>query len=115
MEKPLKEAVDFARHHRDALARIPVAVFSSGLFMREDTVENREKTRGFLTPLLELVPDPVSIAFFGGSLAYEKLNFLLRFAAKHDTSGMMREGDWRNWEEIRVWAGGLAGHFSRPV
>lgn len=111
MEKPLKEAVDFARRHRDALARMPVAVFSTGLFMREDTVENREKTRGFLAPLLELVANPVDVAFFAGKLDHGKLNFLLRFAAKHDKTGAMEEGDWRDWDAIRAWAGGLSARL----
>jgi len=115
MEKPLKDAMDFARRHHGALAQMPVAVFSTGLYMREDTLENREKTRRFLAPLLELIADPVSTAFFGGKLEHEKLNFLLRFAARHDKSGMMQEGDWRNWEDIRAWAAGLTACFSQPA
>ena len=115
MEKPLKDAMDFARRHQSALARMPVALFSAGLFMREDTPENREKTRGFLGPLLNIVPNPVSVEFFGGKLDHGRLNVLLRFAARHDKSGMMQEGDWRNWREIRAWAGQLATHLSQPL
>jgi menaquinone-dependent protoporphyrinogen oxidase len=112
MEKPLKGAVDFARRHQDTLAKMPVAVFSIGLVMREDTPENREKTRAFLAPLLEFVPNPVSVAFFGGKLDHGKLNFLLRFAARHDKSGLMQEGDWRNEDAVRAWAGTLPALFS---
>ena len=84
---------------------------SMGLLMREDTPENRKKARGFLIPLLELDANPADAAFFGGKLDHGRLNFLWRFAARHDKSRAMQEGDWRDWDAIRAWAGGLAARL----
>lgn len=116
MEKPLKEAVTFAGKHREALSALPTAVFSMGLYMRDDTPENRSKTRAILTPLLEHVPQAVAVEYFGGCLKHAQLGFLLRIMARHDSSGILQEGDWRNWEAIRAWAGHLCERFGlRPA
>ena len=107
MGRPLKDVVGFARRHREGLARVPVAVFSVGVFMREDTPAHREGTRQALAPLLTLIPNPVSVEFFAGKIDYARLGWLLRFFASRDKSGAMREGDWRNWDAIRAWAASL--------
>jgi menaquinone-dependent protoporphyrinogen oxidase len=107
MGKPLKEAVTFVDRYRDELKKNTVALFSVGLQMKEDTEENRTKAKGFLRPLLETIGEPVSIGLFGGSVDYKKFGLFLRFFAKKEKTGILHEGDWRNWEEIRKWAKSL--------
>jgi menaquinone-dependent protoporphyrinogen oxidase len=104
MGKPLPEAVDFAKKYHGVLAQAPVALFSLGVGMCEDTPENRKETMGYLVSLLDQLNAPVSIAMFGGKVDYSKLSWLLRFFASKDKSGALREGDWRNWEALRAWA-----------
>lgn len=117
MEKPLSEAISFARKHRAALAQRPVACFSLGVYMREDTPENRAKTLRFLSPLLREIQPPVSLGLFGGKIDYSKLSPFWRLLISQDKSGLMREGDWRNWEIIRLWAENLVPllEISAPV
>jgi menaquinone-dependent protoporphyrinogen oxidase len=104
MGKPLKEAVTFVRKYHDELRKTPVALFSVGLQMKEDTEENRTKAKVFLTPLLDIIGEPFSVGLFGGSIDHKKFGLFLRFFAKMEKTGMLGEGDWRNWEEIRKWA-----------
>jgi menaquinone-dependent protoporphyrinogen oxidase len=107
MEKPLSEAVNFARKHRRALAALPAACFAVGLTMKVDTPENREQAKRLMSPLLQEIPAPVSLGLFGGKLDYRKLNPMLRCFFSLDKSGDLAEGDWRNWDAIRAWAGEL--------
>jgi menaquinone-dependent protoporphyrinogen oxidase len=109
MGKPLGGAMRFARKFRGELAGTRVVVFALGLGMREDTPENRVTMRGFLSPLLEILGEPWSLGLFGGRLDYRKLGAVFRWMFRRDTTGEMREGDWRDWQAIRQWAENLAG------
>jgi menaquinone-dependent protoporphyrinogen oxidase len=115
MEQPLPEALNFARRHKAALARLPVAVFSLGITLREDTPENRVKARSFLAPLLADLPEPVSLGLFAGKVDYARLSPVWRWMASRDQSGMMREGDWRDWGQINDWALELVHTLAEPV
>jgi menaquinone-dependent protoporphyrinogen oxidase len=112
MEKPLSEAVNFAKKFKSELANRPLACFSLGVWMREDTPEHREMTRCFLKPLLSELPEPASLGLFGGRLDYSNLSPIWRVLASQDKTGLMQEGDWRNWEAIRAWANELAPKLS---
>ena len=105
--KPLKDAISLVNKYRAELSRTPVALFSLGLQMKEDTAENREKTRGFLAPLLRIIGEPVSLGLFAGRIDHKRFGFFLRFFARHEKTGILNEGDWRDWEEIRKWAESL--------
>ena len=104
MGRPLSDATVFARRFRLALNQMPVALFSVGAQMREDTDENRKKTLGFLSPLLSEVKQPARVGMFGGRVENSQLSPLWRMLSPRDKSGMMHEGDWRNWEAIHGWA-----------
>ena len=112
MEKPLSEAVNFAKKFHAELASRPLACFSLGVWMREDTPEHREMTRCFLKPLLDELPEPASLGLFGGKLDYSTVSPIWRVLASQDKTGLMQEGDWRNWEAIRAWASELAPKLS---
>ncbi len=99
--KWLPEATKFVEKHRDALSQVPVAFFTVCLTLKEDTEENRRTVAAYLDPVREVV-QPVDVGIFAGMMDYGKLPFILRLMMK-----MMKapEGDFRNWEAIRAWAG----------
>ncbi|MBN1194198.1 MAG: flavodoxin domain-containing protein [Methanomicrobiaceae archaeon] len=99
----LSDALDLVTRHREALARIPVAVFAVGILIADDTPGNRQKLQAAFEPVLQLIT-PVSTALFPGKLDSKALSFPLRMMLK-----VMKtpEGDYRNWDAIRSWAKGL--------
>ena len=98
--KWLPEATKFVEKHRDALGRVPVALFTVCLTMKDDTEENRRTVAAYLDPVREVV-QPVEMGLFAGVMDYSKLPFLLRLMMKAMKSP---QGDFRDWEAIRAWA-----------
>jgi len=101
--KVLPETLHFVEKHRVALRQIPVAYFVVCMTMQEDTATNRETVRGYLDPLVALVP-PVDIALFAGEVNLKKLAPALRILVRAMEAP---QGDFRDWEAIRGWAEGL--------
>ena len=99
--KWLPEATKFVEKHRDALSQVPVAFFTVCLTLSEDTEENRRTVAAYLDPVREIV-QPVDVGLFAGMMDSSKLSFLLRLMMKKMKSP---EGDFRDWEAIRDWAG----------
>jgi menaquinone-dependent protoporphyrinogen oxidase len=101
--KWLADASDFVTRHREALAKVPVALFAAGILIVEDTPENREKLQAALAPALQQVT-PVSVGLFAGKLDPKALSFPLRMMLK-----VMKtpEGDYRDWDAIGDWAKSL--------
>ena len=92
----------FLRRHREALARLPVAIFGMGpLTTREDDVVG---ARSQLERSLAKVPEvaPFSTAIFGGVVDPAELHFPL---------SRMEPSDARDWVEIESWAHELATAF----
>ncbi len=98
--KWLPEATKFVEKHRDALGRVPVALFTVCLTLSEDTEENRRTVAAYLDPVREVV-QPVEMGLFAGVMDYSKLPFILRLMMKAMKSP---QGDFRDWEAIRAWA-----------
>jgi len=107
MDKLLSDAVKFAKKHEPDLHRMKTAYFVVGVTMKQDTPENREKVKGFLEPLCR-IREPVSIGLFTGKIDYSKVGFSWKVMAKLDKSGLMEEGDFRNWDTISKWANEIA-------
>ena len=107
--KPLPEAIRFAATRKDGLADLPIAYFVLCDTLREDTAENRARARGYLDPLVA-VKAPVSLGLFAGARNFSKLHPFLRWLLKN----VMRlaEGDWRDWDQIRVWAADLPSRLA---
>jgi menaquinone-dependent protoporphyrinogen oxidase len=110
MGKVPGEAVAFAKKHKAALLRLPVAEFIVCLTMSEDTPEHRCTAQGYLDQINAAAPgvQPVDIGLFGGAVLQDgedvkKLNPILRGMTK----SMKDIPDGRNWDEIRGWAAGL--------
>jgi len=101
--KWLGDALEFVKKHADALQTVPVAIFSVGLTMTEDTPENREKMAEAAAGVTDLV-SPVATGMFAGKLVYKALNLPMRLIIKAMKSP---EGDFRNWDAIREWGNSL--------
>jgi menaquinone-dependent protoporphyrinogen oxidase len=113
---PLPEMTYFVRHHREQLNVLPTVLFAVCMTMRQNTPENRAQAISFLTPITDWIT-PVSIGLFGGVMDYDKLNFFFRWAFSRSKDEGMAEGDFRDWDAIRIWADSashtLAAHPAR--
>jgi menaquinone-dependent protoporphyrinogen oxidase len=102
------ESKRFARRHREALGKVPVAHFIVCGTMAEDTQENRATAMGYLEPLRQAAPDivPVDTGLFAGAVLtdtpeFAGLFFLFRSIVKSVQEEMQ---DDRDWDAIRAWA-----------
>ena len=103
MRRLMPQAVDFVKANQQALSQVPVAYFTVCLTMKDDTEENRRTVAAYLDPVREVV-QPVDVGLFAGRLDSSKLSFIYRLIIK---AMGQPEGDFRNWEAIRAWAGEL--------
>lgn len=111
-EKPLSEMMNFISKFSQNIPSKKIACFSAGVYMRDPSPENRAKTKQMLEPMMAALPEPVSVAMFGGKVDYKKIAPFWRFLVSLDSSGLMREGDGRDWEIIRSWGRSLGKEFS---
>jgi menaquinone-dependent protoporphyrinogen oxidase len=100
---PLPEMTHFVRHYRQPLSAIPTVLYAVCMTMSQDTPENRTRALSFLTPITDWIT-PVSIGLFGGVMDYDKLNVFFRWAFSRSKDKSMAEGDFRDWDAIRIWA-----------
>lgn len=96
----LPPAKKFVKSNKDALAKIPVAFFSLGFKMIDDTPESREWMKKKLKVVTKHVT-PVDIGLFGGKYVKPEKGLKMPFP----------EGDWRDWQKIQAWAEGLVDKF----
>lgn len=107
------EAVKFAKANASLLAGKPVALFSVGMQMAEDTEANRAQAKAFLQPLIDDLK-PVAVATFGGKVDLKKAGLIWGAAYKMVAKQKQKEGsggdpfaDYRDWDAIKAWAAGL--------
>lgn len=125
-----RDAVRFLKLHQDYLSQIPVAYFITSLELtltnphdvngvplfldprhghvpknpaKLTRIEKRTTELSYLKPMLDGVPKvrPLSVAFFGGALDYDKLSLLPKLFVKYIIGS--KPGDYRNWAAIRTW------------
>lgn len=94
----LPDGVDFLADFQEALAAVPVALFTTCLTMVDDTEDNRRTVMAYMAPVLAHLPAtrPVGIGLFAGSMDPAMRLILPPGAGPH--------GDYRNWGAIREWA-----------
>lgn len=101
-----KEARKFLEANEATLAQMPVWIFSSGPTGEGDPVE---LVQGWEFPnKLQPVADrigPRDITVFHGASDPDKMSFLERWMIKNVKAPV---GDFRDWEAISAWAGGIA-------
>lgn len=103
MGRLLPEALGFLKRFRGRLEVIPFACFLTGVTLKAGDEESRRLARRCLEPAFQ-VREPVSFAAFGGRLDHATLGPFWRVLAARDPSGVMTEGDFRDWDRIRAWA-----------
>jgi menaquinone-dependent protoporphyrinogen oxidase len=99
----LAPAVDFATRFKEPLGTLPVAIFTAHIMALGEGEEDRARRQAYIQPVLEQIA-PVATAFFAGCVDPEKLSFVEKTIGRIVGSP---EGDKRDWEKIRAWAGEL--------
>jgi menaquinone-dependent protoporphyrinogen oxidase len=99
-----KDALAFIAKHRQALQKVPVAVFALGPF--HDVEKEWKDVRALFDKVLQGLPwfSPFAREVFGGKFDPETLRFPMNLIP---ALKKMPASDIRNWEEIRSWARGL--------
>lgn len=103
----MKEATEFVRRNRDALAQHPVWLFSSGPLGSKASYAGKPDPQDALVPKefaeLRAAIHPRDTRIFFGALDYSQFGFPERVFAKR-----MPQGDFRDWAEIDAWATEIA-------
>jgi menaquinone-dependent protoporphyrinogen oxidase len=104
----LPEAMQFMRTHQAALSQRPFAAFMVCMTMAMKKESFRQGVADWLAPVRTLVK-PVSEGYFAGILDIGKVpSFSDRLKFRLSVlSGIWSEGDHRDWDAIRAWAGSL--------
>ena len=103
MGKMKSSVIKFAEKNREALGRVPVAVFLVCLTMAKDTPENRKTASGYLDPLKAIVK-PVSEGLFPGRVRFMDLPYpqkLLTFLPAFKKA--VPEMDAMDWVKTEKW------------
>jgi len=98
-----KDALHFTLKHASELARKKVSYFIVGATMKKYTPSNREKAKDSLKPLCK-IREPINLGLFAGKIDYTRFDPIMRAVALKDETGLMEEGDYRDWDFIRKWA-----------
>lgn len=109
----MPEATEFVTANQNILSKLPVAYFFTCLALSiQNEKAAKKKAMAYSDKLYSLVPQvkPVDVGRFAGVLDYNKLSFFFRLIFKVILSILgVQEGDYRDWEAIRLWAKGV--HF----
>jgi menaquinone-dependent protoporphyrinogen oxidase len=106
--KWLPEAMQFMQTHQATLAHKPFAAFLVCMTLAMPNDKYREHVATWLGPVRVLVK-PVSEGLFAGALDISKIpSFRDRFKFRLSVAfGVWSEGDHRDWNAIRAWAGSI--------
>lgn len=113
----MKEATEFIIRNRDVLASRPVWLFSSGPLGTQTTDAQGRDLREVSLPKeadeLKEAIKPRDHRVFFGALDPDKLGFSYKMMRKLPAArAIMPEGDFRDWNDIEVWANGVAGELA---
>jgi menaquinone-dependent protoporphyrinogen oxidase len=106
----LPEAMQFMQMHRAELIQKPCAIFLVCMTLAMKRGDYREQVAAWMEPARQLA-HPVSEGLFRGGLDISKVpsagdRFKFRLSVLF---GVWSEGDHRDWDTIRAWAGTLPG------
>jgi menaquinone-dependent protoporphyrinogen oxidase len=102
---------EFVTAQREALARVPLAIFTLHMQALGDDATSRATRARYTQPVRALV-SPRDEAFFAGKIDPATLSFFERLAVKMVKSPV---GDRRDWAAVQAWADGLVAGLQRPV
>jgi len=100
----LPEAIEFSKHHRASLKKVPVAIFTVHILNQGDDPESLKERLAYTEPVKKILA-PKAEAFFTGKIDPAQLNFFERLLFKVVNSPA---GDFRDWDRIRSWANEVA-------
>ncbi|MDX6312618.1 MAG: menaquinone-dependent protoporphyrinogen oxidase [Streptomyces sp.] len=103
-----RDAAGFARRHRQALTHLPVWLFSSGPLDASAMERDIPAARGVARTVTRL--DARDHVTFGGRLGEGAQGFIARQILKQG-----KGGDFRDREQIRTWARGIATELTRAA
>lgn len=113
-----KDALQFLSQHREALTKLPVAIFALG----PATTGNEQEWQGSRENLdqeLAKFPwlTPVALELFGGKFDPAKLRFSHKLLTALPASPLhgLPASDLRDWTAIRAWASDLAAKIQPAV
>jgi menaquinone-dependent protoporphyrinogen oxidase len=103
----MPEATEFVTANQNILSKLPVAYFFTclALSIRSENAK-KKKAMVYSDKLYALIPQvkPVDVGRFAGVLDYSKLSFFFRLIFKAILPILgVQEGDYRDWEAIRLW------------
>lgn len=117
-DKWMPEARKFVSANQNSLSKLPVAFFFTCLTLSIQTEKTERQAMAYSDKLVSLLPQvkPLSVGRFAGVLDYSKLPFLFRLMFKGISliTGV-QEGDYRDWDTIRVWAEGVHAELNRRI
>lgn len=96
----LPEMVDFIKKNQEALAKMPVFLFTVHILNLGDDEASRAARLAYLNSVRPLL-NPVDEVFFAGKIDLETLSFVDRLMVKMVKSPI---GDFRDWNKIRTWS-----------
>lgn len=99
----MKEATEFIDRHEQALAQLPVWLFSSGP-LGDQAADEEEQPRQLASIRERIAPRDHRV--FSGALDTAALGFGERMIVK---AVKAPDGDFRDWDEIAAWADEIAG------
>lgn len=103
MGKWLIEARDFVQRFKKPLNQRNISVFSAGYSLRERTRENLQSAEAALDEVRTHI-NPSHTAFFAGMVDPDRMSVADREITR---MGGVEPGDFRDWDNIREWAGNL--------
>jgi menaquinone-dependent protoporphyrinogen oxidase len=114
-DKWLAEAIHFVEINRKALSQVPVAYFLTCLTLARPSEENLRRARSYMDPILDGVSEvkPVNMGLFAGVLDYSKYSAGMGAVMRYKMwSKGVEEGDYRDWDAIKSWAGRVASSIA---
>ena len=109
-ENWMPEVREFVENNKEILKNMPVAYFITCMALSGNKEGGMQQAIEYSDKLCTLVPQikPVNVGRFAGRLDYSKIPFFKRVLVKgamaiHD----VKEGDYRDWNAIRSWAGSI--------
>ena len=103
----MPEAVDFVKKNQGQLTQLPTAFFLVCMMAVKTDEQNRNFVAGYLEPVRQLV-QPVAEGRFTGALFPRQYSFFEGLGLRIFLSAVkLKEGDYRDWDAIRGWAGKL--------
>jgi menaquinone-dependent protoporphyrinogen oxidase len=112
--KWLPEAMEFLESNRESISKKPFAAFQVCMTMAMPNAEKyRQGVSEWMSPVRKIAR-PVKEGIFAGKLDISQLESLggkIKFRISVWT-GVWKEGDHRNWNEIRSWAEELKSYLA---